>query len=130
MGLRDQLRTLMWQHGVEQETLLDALDWKFKKIADERDSLRGQLVHFGELHGAEHRAITAERDRLREALGENLFDVLRERDRLREALTVALPHLEENARYLRDMQAHAGKVVDAFKAVDVVKAALAKEAGK
>jgi hypothetical protein len=68
MGLRDQLKTLMWQHGVEQETLLDALDWKFKKIADERDRLRGQLVHFGELHGAEHRAITAENDRLREAL--------------------------------------------------------------
>ena len=44
MGLRDQLKTLMWQHGVEQETLLDALDWKFKKIADERDRLREALV--------------------------------------------------------------------------------------
>ena len=48
MGLRDQLRTLMWQHGVEQETLLDALDWKFKKIADECDRLREEnkmLLH-------------------------------------------------------------------------------------
>ena len=56
--------------------------------------------------------------------------LLVENDRLREALKNALPHLEENARYLRDMQAHAGKVVDAFKAVDVVKAALVKEVGK
>lgn len=44
--------------------------------------------------------------------------------RLREALKVALPRLEENARFLRDMQAHAGVVNEAFEAVNAALAAL------
>jgi hypothetical protein len=43
-----------------------------------------------------------------------------------EALKKALPRLEDNARFLRDIQAHAGQVVAAFDAVEAVKAALAK----
>lgn len=43
-----------------------------------------------------------------------------------EALEKALPRLEDNARFLRDIQAHAGQVVPAFDAVEAVKAALAK----
>lgn len=41
------------------------------------------------------------------------------------ALKLALPQLRDNARFLRDMQAHAGVVVDAFAAVDAVEAAIA-----
>ncbi len=47
-----------------------------------------------------------------------------------EALKEALSHLDENARFLRDIQAHAGKVSDAFSSADKVRAAIAKAEGK
>lgn len=46
--------------------------------------------------------------------------------RLREALKETIPHLEENARWLRDAQAHAGKVDRAFAVVDRARAATGK----
>jgi CHAD domain-containing protein len=42
----------------------------------------------------------------------------------REALTLALPQLKDNALFLRDIQANAGKVANAFAAVEAVRAAL------
>jgi len=42
------------------------------------------------------------------------------------ALKKALPRLEDNARFLRSIQAHNSQVVPAFEAVETVKAALAK----
>ena len=59
MGLREQLKTLMWQHGVEQEDLLDALHWKVRKLMDDR---RYQYT------AAQYERLQAEIDRLREAL--------------------------------------------------------------
>ena len=50
-------------------------------------------------------------------------------DGLVAALTTALPELEANARFLRDMQAHAGQVTKAFDAAATVRAALAKAKG-
>jgi chromosome segregation ATPase len=96
----------MWQHGVEQETLLDALDWKFKKIADERDRLRAdnaflkdgieKHVEQGIRLGERAETAEAEIDRLqtskkvlaeREAAMLQMIDELRDEiDRLREAL--------------------------------------------
>ena len=46
------------------------------------------------------------------------------------ALKVALPRLQDNARFLRDIQAHAGKVVDAFDAVKAVEMAIARAEGQ
>lgn len=46
------------------------------------------------------------------------------------ALRGALPHLEDNARFLRDMQAHAGKVVAAYDAVKTAKEAIARAEGR
>ena len=40
MSIRQQLGTLLWQHGVANDALLDALDWKFKKLQAENDRLR------------------------------------------------------------------------------------------
>ena len=42
------------------------------------------------------------------------------------ALTRALPHLEENFRWHRDMQSHARRVVSAHDALEAAKAAIAK----
>jgi len=48
MGIRQQLGQLLWQHGVENDALLDALDWKMRKIMDERDRLREALTIISE----------------------------------------------------------------------------------
>lgn len=45
---------------------------------------------------------------------------------LLEALRTALPVLEENARWHRDMQSHAGHVTTAFETIEQAKSALAK----
>lgn len=45
------------------------------------------------------------------------------------ALKLALPQLQDNALFLRNIQAHAGKVVDAFSAVKAVEAAIDKAGG-
>lgn len=50
--------------------------------------------------------------------------LVEENARLRGALKTALPRLEDNARFLRDMQAHAGVVAAAFDAVNAVTEAL------
>lgn len=65
-------------------------------------------------------------DKIEEGLQEALtFAKLQaENKRLREVLQKALPHLEGNARFLRDIQAHAGKVVEAFNALDYARAAI------
>ncbi len=52
------------------------------------------------------------------------LDQAAENAKLLNALQVALPHLEENARFLRDTQASAGKVSLAFAVVDIASAAL------
>jgi len=48
MSIRQQLGQLLWQHGVENDALLDALDWKMRKIMDERDRLREALTIISE----------------------------------------------------------------------------------
>ena len=48
MSIRQQLGQLLWQHGVENDALLDALDWKMRKIMDERDRLREALTIFAD----------------------------------------------------------------------------------
>jgi hypothetical protein len=99
----------MWQHGVEQETLLDALDWKLKKIADERDRLREATKTTTVEALLANGRLREERDRLRAdneflkagiekhveqgiRLGERAETAEAEIDRLREALTIISEH--------------------------------------
>lgn len=47
-----------------------------------------------------------------------------------DALKAALPFLEDNYRFLRDMQAHAGRINQAFNAVEAVRSAIELADGK
>jgi flagellar biosynthesis chaperone FliJ len=48
-------------------------------------------------------------------------------EQLEAALRKAVPHLDDNYRYSRDMQAHAGVVTRAFEALEIARAALGEK---
>ena len=74
--------------------------------------------------------LEAAAESLREHIAEQQLDIAtlgQEVGRLREALQIAVPHLDENFRYLRDMQAHSVNVMKANDALAAARAALEEE---
>jgi cell division septum initiation protein DivIVA len=75
---RQTLHNLLFNHGVENNELLDALAWKFAKLMDEHDAVRAERDRLCEAL----QFATAMIDSLQETVARHVGEI----DRLREIL--------------------------------------------
>lgn len=104
-----------------------------RRVRDETFELRHLMESELEVRTKERDEARASTERLAEDVNRHLYlieDLIRERDvalakveRMDAALAKAIPRLEENARWHRDMQSHSSNVIAAFEALDAARAA-------
>jgi hypothetical protein len=132
--IRETLATLLYNHGVENAELLDALEWKFKKIYTEKDMAireRDRLREDRDTFMEGYKVASAERDRLREALEHiaagDFAELAAENVRLREALEKILKAWQAEPDLLYRELRECWMVETMEPAIDAARAALAKE---